>query len=137
MEPRIRYKSGYKYQITEEYKLQINIEPTLDVFTDYIALSTSGVMTILKGYSFDGPSGPTVDTKTFMRGALVHDCTYQLIRLRHLPSEARWKADANLRTHCLEDGMWKVRAWYVYWCVRLFGSNAADPENKKQIIVAP
>ena len=134
---KIQYKAGYKYQIVNDYKVDVGILPIVDVFTDYISLSKKGVLTVLKGYSFDGPSGITVDTKTFMRGALIHDSTYQLIRMGHLPPMSRLKADANLRMHCLEDGMWKVRAWYVYWAVRWFGGSAADPSNKKQIIIAP
>jgi len=137
MKPQIRYRKDYKYQIVNEYQVDIGILPELDVFTDFMALSKRGILTVLKGYSFDGPSGLTIDTKTFMRGALIHDCCYQAIRLRHLPQGARLKADANLRKHCLEDGMCAIRAWYVYKCVRWFGGYAADPANKKQIITAP
>lgn len=52
---------------------------------------------------------------TLMRGSLVHDALYQLMRENHL-DEDRWRptADDILRRLCREDGMSAIRAWYVY-----------------------
>jgi hypothetical protein len=63
----IAYKSGYKYQLVEDYTLKTSIIG-LAVVTQFINLTTDGLLTIFKGYCYDGASGPTVDTKTSMRG---------------------------------------------------------------------
>ena len=133
----IYYKSGYKYQLETSYSLIVGISPAEDIETDYINLSKLGRLTIKRGYAWDGPSGPTIDTKNFMRGSLVHDALYQLIRQKHLPKESRLQADLELKRICLEDGMSRIRAWWVYHAVRLGGGPAADPKNVKMVLTAP
>jgi len=111
----IRYQGGYKYQLYEHYEQSTAIIPDTDIGSDishYIQLDTSGYLVITKGYAWDGPSGPTIDTKNFMRGSLVHDALYQLMRQGHLDrDEYRETADDLLRTMCREDGMSAIRAW--------------------------
>jgi hypothetical protein len=87
------------------------------------------------GYAWDGPSGPTWDTDTFMRGSLVHDAMYQLMRLGCMDRVHRCYADELLRDICIEDGMWSFRAWYVYKAVRSCGESAAT--NSREVKVAP
>ena len=94
-------------------------------------------LSIKEGYAWDGPSGPTIDTKDFMRGALIHDALYQLLREGQLPKEDRKVADKVLKRTCLEDGMFPLRANVVYLAVRAFASFAADPANKKPVVYAP
>lgn len=68
-----------------------------------------------------------------MRGSLVHDALYQLMRERHLDyKEHRQYADELLRDICLEDGMSRVRAWWVYQAVHIFAEMAARPREKFQ-----
>ena len=101
-------------------------------------LTTEGWITIKKGYAWDGPSGPTIDTRNFMRGSLIHDALYQLMRARKLDiDEHRKPADELLRKMCREDRMSAIRAWWVYRGVRIGGKPAADPANKKPITRAP
>jgi len=135
--PQIKYKSGYKYQLVEDYFAQIPVFPKEDIDIKFISLTKKGSLMIRHGYAWDGPSGPTVDTLTFMRGSLVHDAVYQLIRLGLLDGMWRLEADEELRRICLADGMWSFRAWYVYHSVRWAGKSSALPENKKEIIAAP
>lgn len=73
-----------------------------------------------KGFVF-GPSGPTFDTPAFMRGACVHDAIYWFIRNEFL--SVSWKAigDLILKEFCVEDGMSKFRANYIYLAVKVFG----------------
>lgn len=134
-DPYIEYKSGYKYQIISEHEVEIAIKPEEDIITDYIELYTNGKLIMKKGYAWDGPSGPTVDTHTFMRGSLVHDALYQLIRNNKLSQDAREDADRELRKICRKDGMTNLRASCVYWAVRWFGSSAA--KGPKPIYKAP
>ena len=133
----MKYKAGYKYQLAEDCNVKINIKTPIDASDKYIHLDTLGNLTIKAGYAWDGPSGPTVDTKTFMRGSLVHDALYQLMREDHLSQVFREGADKELRRLCIEDGMWKARAWWVYKGVRFGGLKSASAENRKKIYTAP
>lgn len=134
----IAYNGGYKYQLKETYCIPIDIKPATAINTDYINLDTKVNLTISEGYAWDGPSGPTIDTFTFMRGSLVHDALYQLMRERHLDHNIyRDAADRILQKICKEDGMWYLRAWWVYKGVRLFADPAADPADNRPVTRAP
>ena len=134
----IRYRSGYKYQLVDEYSVRVSVIPDENIGTEFIDLNTDGILVIKRGYAWDGPSGPTIDTKNFMRGSLIHDALYQLMRQKHL-SSGRWRveADLDLKLICREDGMSRIRAWWVHLGVRLGGGPAASPESRKKIYAAP
>ena len=134
----IAYRGGYKYQLQEGYSLEISIRPAAAVGNDYIALDPQGALRIAKGYAWDGPSGPTLDTANFMRGSLVHDALYQLMREGLLDHTIhREAADRILQSLCREDGMTALRAWWVYQGVRLFGNPASDPAQLRPVLWAP
>jgi len=131
----LRYTSGYKYQNAEDFDCYI---PALKKFGiveyDFIRLEY-GYLTILKGYAWDGASGPTFDTKSSMRGGMIHDAIYLLIRQGLLAKEAKHIADEILRFVCERDGMWKWRAGAWYIAVDKLADAAADPKNKKKVYV--
>lgn len=127
------YRKGYKYQLAAQYQVATGIVPGTPIVTEFIELNTAGVLTIRSGYASDGPSGPTIDTKTFMRGAFVHDAFYQLMRMGRLPQSYREDVDKLLRKHCREDGMSSWRAWYVYHSLRKMGAAAAKTKNAKKV----
>ena len=131
----ITYRGGYKYQLVETYVVGLKIRPPADITHDYITLRTDGTLVVERGYAWDGPSGPTIDSKNFMRGSLVHDALYQLIRVGLLPLADRVAADEELRRLCLEDGMSELRAWWVYQGVHWFGTPSAATPEKPAIIV--
>jgi len=134
----IAYKGGYKYQLKEDYVTETRITPPTPIQTEYIALMSQGRISIKRGYAWDGPSGPTIDTLNFMRGSIVHDALYQLIREGHLEEgKYREPADRLLQKMCIEDGMSKLRAWWVYQGVRLGGGPAVDPAHDKPLTWAP
>lgn len=133
----IHYRKGYKYQLAKDYYRQTDLRPKEDIITQFIRLSTDGVLLIKSGYAWDGPSGPTIDTKNFMEGSLVHDALYQLMRMDWLPQSARKYADKLLVEICRENGMSKLRCCWVYKGVRGGAGFAASPENKKKVIIAP
>ena len=106
----ISYKGGYKYQLKENYAIDVGIEPDQLINTEYLDLSVGGTLTITMGYAWDGPSGPTIDTLNFIRGSLVHDALYQLMRGGHLDASTfREVADRLLQAMCREDGMTRLR----------------------------
>ena len=134
----IAYNDGYKYQLKEEYSVVIDIKPPSPKEIDYVTLDTEGKLTLSKGYAWDGPSGPTFDTLSFMRGSLVHDGLYQLMRECNTDHFIQRKdADQILRRICMEDGMWSLRAGWVYLGVRLFANPASDPASKRPFTRAP
>lgn len=130
----IRYRDleKYKYQLMKDYSHDTGLRLPAAVATSgrWVAMSKTGRLALKKGYSWDGPSGPTIDTPDFMRGALVHDALYQLMRERLLPSRLRRFADELLRDMCRADGMSKLRSEYVYSAVRAFGAKSARPGRR-------
>ena len=132
---RIAYKKGFKYQLIEDYSADIPIFPASIAENDYVVLGLGHIF-IRAGYAWDGPSGPTFDTKTFMRGSLVHDALYQLMREGLLSLDRVW-SDRLLRQMCREDGMCRLRAWWVFKGVRWGGRGSASPRGLRAVLRAP
>ena len=124
----------YKYELLKTEAVETTITG-YDIDTPYIALWPNGRLFVFGHYAWDGPSGPTIDTPAFMRGSLVHDALYQLIREGWIDKKHRKDADELLRQICIEDGMCKVRAWYVYRGVRMFAGKAAEQKNGRGRVV--
>jgi hypothetical protein len=138
----VKYRDGYKYQMAETYTVNLlryvpGVEADVPIRTQFIQLDDHYQLTIYSGYCWDGASGPTIDTKDSMRGSLVHDALYQLIREEHLPADWKHVADVVFHQICLEDGMSKWRAWLWFKAVDQFAHFAADPRNCKKVITAP
>jgi hypothetical protein len=144
---RIAYRGGYKYQLCEDYSVDVGICPEKPVNNHFLQLSCEGLLTIREGYAWDGASGPARDTKGIMRGSLVHDALYQLMREGYLDHEVfREVADRLLQKIFIEDSkqsqwFWRMiskpRAWWVYKGVRWFADPFADPAHKRPVLYAP
>lgn len=157
---RITYKSGYKYQLQTPYQHSLpGVFKHMPVNQEFFEIGHrpgrvidgrdapgKAWLTIQPGYAWDGPSGPTVDTPDFMRGSLVHDVFYQMLRDGLLPAQIEVKgittdlrefADYELWRICREDGMGRVRAWYVHQAVRRFGPRAIVDGGSKPLHRAP
>ena len=132
MDPIIFYKKRieYKYTLHAPYQYETGIK---DVYfaNNYLLLDLDGNLTIAQNYTWDGPSGPAIDTRNFMRASLVHDALYQILReypdMEHR-KRFRKKADNVLRTICNDEDMFWFRSTYVYYAVRLFGGSRAKPD---------
>ena len=114
------------------------IKPAVDISTDWISLSKEGILSIRSGYAWDGPSGPTIDTKNTMRGSLVHDALYQLMREGHISDaeEVRILADDELDAILKEDGMSSFRRWL--WMEGLsIGGRPSAIRQEEVILEAP
>lgn len=136
----------YKYRLQSPNERQTALRPEQDLRVpgDWVVLTSSGLLTIKSGYQWDGPSGPTFDTKTFMRGSLVHDGLYQLLReglLGARDSQAwsnnRRLADLELVDICKQDGMNWIRRQWVYGALRWGGRSAAEPNKPIESHQAP
>jgi len=126
----IKYKPRrlYKYVLAERTEFKTGISIPIPAYIGPLKMKPDGTLIIDQGYAWDGPSGPTIDTRTFMRGSLIHDALYQLIREGVLSMPDRKRVDQILREICREDGMAKFRAWYVYQGVRKFGAKHCRPD---------
>jgi len=128
---RYRELKGWKYELLHHLSVPILIQG-VNIKTPYFDVR-DGYIDVRAGYAWDGPSGPTFDTPTFMRGSLVHDALYQAIAQGLLSKDYRKRADLELRRLCLQDGMNKFRASYVYWAVRIFGGMAVSKKRESRI----
>ena len=132
-----RKTQTYKYRLEASYSCLTGIRVSCRGSGGFIALNDVGVLDFNIGYRWDGPSGPTIDTPNFMRGALVHDALYQFMREGVLPTAYRKQADQLLRKICREDGMSRVRAAYVYYALRMGGATHAKPRPAFPTVTAP
>jgi len=131
----IQYKKGYKYQLWYVYSITFPF-PVRDYMGDFIWVSHN-ILTFEPGYAWDGPSGPTFDTKNAMRASLVHDGLYQLMRVGVLDRKYRKYADQRFYDICREDGMSYIRAKLWYLSLRAAGKGAASESSIKKVHTAP
>ena len=122
----MKYRKIYKYELSERFVSSTRCRPHLQRdFAQWLKLSKAGWLEIREGYSWDGPSGPALDTKNFMRASLVHDALYQMIQEGLLHPRFRKEADQTMLDICKADGMNFFRRWYCYLAVRIFGGSHA------------
>ena len=131
----IKYRKlhGYKYELADNYCIDLAILKSLSdwVTGEYFRFSPEGCLWIKRGYAWDGASGPAIDTLTILRGSLVHDVFYQAMRMGLLdPVVWRPIADKILYDICIEDGMLRIRANWVYWAVQTFARRCSTPTGK-------
>lgn len=126
-------KAGYRYQLAEQFTHTLFKESFKNVEHEYFEIK-DGLITVKQGYAWDGPSGPTIDTKNTLMPSMIHDCLYQAIRLGLLPPEDRKKADDLLVILLLETGTNYFRAKLWGWCVHVFAKFAAGKPNKRDIV---
>ena len=113
------YIGDLKYRNKTNLNLSTDIIPPKEISTEYIKLSLTGQLFIKKGFCWDGATG-AFDTQDFMRGSMTHDAFCNLIAGEYLPQSYRKDADKLLRKMLIEDGMSKIRAWWVYHTIRLY-----------------
>ena len=129
----MKYKSGFKYKLEASEWTQLNLCPEEDILTDYAMLSRDGLFTIVAGYAWDGPSGPTLDTDDVMTPSLIHDCLYQLMAEGHLPTTFRKKADKELTRLMKDRGVGWLRRRIWWRGVRLAGGGHLEPNEVKEV----
>jgi len=135
LEPEIAYKGGYKYQLTSPVRIKLKIALNKPIDIPFLHFE-NGILTVLAGYAWDGPSGPTIDTPDFMRGSLFHDVLYQLMQGGYLDWSYQELADYVLVSICKKDKMPWFRRAYVWLGVHEFGHYWAKI-SKDIILYAP
>lgn len=123
----IHYESlvKWKYRLTAPLTLQCSVR-AVECRTEYIQLKPNGLLTLSKGYAWNGATG-AIDTQNSMAGSAGHDALYQLIALGLLTPDLRWNADRDLRRWLREDGMSALRAEAWYLAVRGLGGFFVEP----------
>ena len=146
---KLEWTEGYKYRTHRTFWFFTNIKPFEEVQIGRITLTVEGLLIIDRGYSWDGPSGWTIDTKNFMPGSLGHDAIYEILRCDTKPldrkcdierddvvihaathEQVREEADKMLHEIVIDDGMSNFRANYVYKAVRFGGVESAEKPRK-------
>ncbi len=134
----IEYRSGYKYQLAEDYHIKTSIKPKTNIDTQFIALDKQGNLVVKSGYAWDGTSGPVIDTDNNLRASLIHDALYQLMRKRKISAkEHKDRADRLFRKICKKDGVLSPVAQAYYEVLKKLGKPSTDPKNAKEIKRAP
>lgn len=121
------------YQLAEDYLYPLPPEFSQHQAIIPFATLVNGRLAIHRGFAWDGPSGPTVDTSDSMRGSLVHDVLYRMIAEGKLPPELRKPADDVLYRILLEDGMNQIRAHGWHLATHAFGKSEPRPVLKAPV----
>ena len=133
----VKYQDGYKNFLYETYKDKVAIYPGKRIKTDYGSLDEKGNVEIYRKFPWDGCSGPTVATKTTIRGGLLHDFLYRLMKHGLLARMWKEQADKEFWIRLKEDRCNKLRAWCFYKAVLIFGESSTFRENRKKVKTAP
>ena len=120
----------YKYELQKTEIIQTSLRNYMFKHR-FFTLDVNGILTIFKGYKWDGISGPTLDTKNTMIPGLGHDALYQAIRLELLPLYAKITIDQFFYDQLIEHGVWKFRAKFFYQAVHHLGHNSCIPGDVK------
>ena len=136
-------KRHHKYEMLQDRFVHTNITG-YRISNKYFELYEDGRLLIKKGYRWDGPSGVTVDTASFMRSSAVHDCFFQMLRenmfMIIVPNDQKMSdmvewvllftlANEELRRVAKIDGMMWPRYHWVYRAVQSLGKTHALPEG--------
>jgi hypothetical protein len=152
----MKYRKGLKYQLAEDEIFYTGMKIGIIIKTQFAHMDQHGKLTVLSGWGWDGPSGPTKAIasmlekipfagewlvqkflKGFLRGSCGHDVLYYFLRNGWLQPHWRKDIDLYLKQCCLEDNMLEARAAWVYRGVDSFAGFAADPKNRQKIYKAP
>ena len=114
----------YKFKVEENFSIELPIK-TPDFEHPY-ASSKDGILSIKRGYAWDGASGPIINTRDTLVASLVHDVLYQAMRLNLIKSskENRKIADKNFFEILKMNGVNSIRRKVWYFAVRLFGKKS-------------
>lgn len=129
----LKYQSGFDYQVAEDFTIDTGIVTEYGAKWHFSYLDPDGLLTIKRGYCWDGASGPAWDTKNSLSASCVHDVLYQLMRKGLLSTEHKARVDKLFHEMLIENGMWKFRADAWYRAVKEFGFEAiAEPERIRE-----
>ena len=111
----LKYESlrDWKYRVLRGFTYETDIKPENKIQSSFSSLDTDGLITVEKGFCWDGPTGG-FDTENSMLASLLHDigCNYRVGRL--LADKEIEQFDELFYNVCIDYGMSKLRAGYMY-----------------------
>lgn len=118
--------SDYKYKFKVEENFSIELPFKIPDFVHPYASLKDGILSVKRGYAWDGASGPIINTRDTLVASLVHDVLYQAMRLNLIKSskENRMIADKNFFEILKMNGVNSIRRKVWYFAVRLFGKKS-------------
>ena len=118
--------SKYKYKFKVEENFSIELPFKIPDFVHPYASLKDGILSVKRGYAWDGASGPIINTRDTLVASLVHDVLYQAMRLNLIKSskENRQVADKNFFEILKMNGVNSIRRKVWYFAVRLFGKKS-------------
>ena len=143
--PQITYCKGKNQGGKNVYTLSQNnvcVQTNLDtqlVGNEFISLNNEGLLTIRKGYSWNGMT-KCPDFKKTMFPSLVHDALYQMMRVdfskdsneNGIGDRCKFRKEADKLLLCLcrqQNGAIRFIAWIFYCSVRKFGKSRSKNTN--------
>jgi len=115
-----------KYKKTKRWRYKLDQDEEIDLTRliycndlkhPYFSIF-DGILSIEKGYAWDGATGPVFQTDTTKIPSLVHDVLLQSMDLGLLPKEALAASDGVYLDLAIGAGMWKPRAYLHYYSMR-------------------
>lgn len=131
------HKGKAKYQLVEDYVIDIEFSQAVDIEANLVKLSANGTLTVGTGFAWDGVTGLAFDTRNFMRASLVHDALYHLLRQTGTNPKLHEKADELFLTIAKIDGVHPLRARIHYTNLYLARIIGLTPGKKKSGYTAP
>ena len=131
---------GTRNKLDELYELATHINDIpINNERNFLELTTTGQLTIKKGYRWDGPSTqPLWHYPVQTRASLVHDALYDLMRLGELQDwypqfsqlgyMNRLLADCMFYMICIEDGYFRPAAFFDFCVIRIGGWGRTDDD---------
>ena len=118
--------SKYKYKFKVEENFSIELPFKIPDFVHPYASLKDGILSVKRGYAWDGASGPVINTRDTLVASLVHDVLYQAMRLNLIkPSKENRKiADKNFFEILKMNGVNSFRSKVWYLAVKLFGKKS-------------
>lgn len=113
-------KTSRGYRLLKDLTVHTDIFPRSFVQTQYVNLTSTGVLLIKRGWEWDGAT-MAFDTEDFKLPSCVHDALYYLIQSGLIDSRHRKAADDLMLRFCRFTKMpWPRRGW-TWLGVRVFG----------------
>lgn len=118
--------SKYKYKFKVEENFSIELPFKIPDFVHPYASLKDGILSVKRGYAWDGASGPVINTRDTLVASLVHDVLYQAMRLNLIKSSEENKkiADKNFFEILKMNGVNSIRSKVWYLAVKLFGKKS-------------
>lgn len=135
----MRFQRGFKYLLKggvtgDEWWVMTPIKGFEVTFRGFGQLYKDGKLSLRFGWGWDGPSGPTWDTKSSLPTSAVHDFFYLCTRKGWLPINLKPEIDKFLMDLGRYHGMWfiRTRLWFRGVSMFAFGS-ARRQEDKDEL----